>query len=115
LSAINARAPAKVRLRCDLPYCGAEPRNATRGKFASQPGTQISLANLAMRSLQQSLGHAMSLLLLIVILVLLFGGGGGYWGYSRGYYGGRGHGLIWFVLVIIILVVLFGGGHYAQV
>jgi len=60
----------------------------------------------------QILEYAMSLLLLIVILILLFGGVGGYWGYSRGYYGGRGHGLIWVLLLIVVLVVLFGGGHY---
>jgi hypothetical protein len=57
---------------------------------------------------------AMGLILLIVVLVLLFGGGGGYWGYSRGYYGGRGHSLVWLVVVIVVLVVLFGH-HGVQV
>ena len=57
----------------------------------------------------------MGLLLLIVVLVLLFGGGGGYWGYNRGYYGGRGHGLIWLFVLIVVLVVLCGCHHGATV
>jgi hypothetical protein len=36
----------------------------------------------------------------------------GYYGYSRGYYGGRGHGLIWLIVIIVILMLLFGGGHF---
>jgi hypothetical protein len=50
----------------------------------------------------------MTLLLLIIILILLFGGGGGYYGYRRGYYGGRGHSLIWLIVLIVLLVLLFG-------
>lgn len=59
-----------------------------------------------------NLGDIMSLLLIIVVLVLLFGGGGGYYGYNRGYYGGRGHGLIWLIVIVVVLVLLFGGGHF---
>jgi hypothetical protein len=54
----------------------------------------------------------MGLILLVVVLLLLFGGAGGYWGYNRGYYGGRGHGLVWLVVVVLVLAVLFGGPHY---
>jgi hypothetical protein len=57
-------------------------------------------------------GDVMSLLLIIVVLVLLFGGGGSYYGYNRGYYGGRGHGLIWLIVIVVVLVLLFGGGHF---
>jgi hypothetical protein len=57
----------------------------------------------------------MSLIILIIILLLLFGGGGGYYGYRSGYYGGRGHSLIWVLVVIVILVLLLGHGGFGSV
>jgi hypothetical protein len=51
----------------------------------------------------------MTLILVILILVLLFGGG--FFGYNRGYYGGRSFGgLLGFLVVLFILYLLFGGG-----
>jgi hypothetical protein len=38
----------------------------------------------------------MTLIIIIVVLVLIFGGGG-FYGHRQGYYGGRGHSLIWIV------------------
>jgi hypothetical protein len=53
----------------------------------------------------------MTLIIIIVVLVLVFGGGGLY-GHRQGYYGGRGHSLIWIVLLLVVLYLLFGhGGH----
>jgi hypothetical protein len=53
----------------------------------------------------------MTLILLLIILLLVLGGGGGYYGYRRGYYRGRGHGLIWLIVFVLIVVLLFNGGH----
>jgi hypothetical protein len=65
----------------------------------------------AERFLAWRIACAMGLLLIIVILLLIFGGGGGFYGYRRGYYGGRGHSLVWILLIVIVLIVLFGGRH----
>jgi hypothetical protein len=53
----------------------------------------------------------MGLILILVILFLLFGGGG-YYGYRRGYYGGRGYGLVWLVLIVLVLASVIGGPRW---
>src|ERR1700691_2208149 len=85
------------------------PRSAI---FCRQWNSTVSLRGYAADTAPTHRGHPMGLILVIVVVLLLFGGGVGYWGYNRGYYGGRGHGLIWLILVILVLVVLFGGPHY---
>jgi hypothetical protein len=58
------------------------------------------------------------LLLIIILLLLIFGLPGGYYGYRRGYYGGRhyGFGLVGLLILLAVLWLLFGGGfgphHY---
>ena len=87
--------------------------------MAARSATRLTLDLNTERFLQTGVlreGHsyeiirAMNLLLLLIILFVLFGGGG-YYGYGRGYYGGRhfggGMGLL---LLIIVLVLVFGNG-----
>jgi len=57
-------------------------------------------------------GIPMSLILLIVVFFVLFGGGG-YYGYNRGYYGGRGFGGgLGLLVLLLVLFVIFGGGFH---
>lgn len=48
-----------------------------------------------------------TLLVVLVLFVILFGGSG--WGYSRGYYGGGGFGIIGVLLIVMLCLLLFGG------
>jgi hypothetical protein len=92
---------------------GAFTRLNFRGLNFRGDGTHAFRCGLFARHLNQLIeARIMGLILLVVVLLLLFGGGGGYWGYNRGYYGGRGHGLIWLVVVVLVLAVLFGAPHY---
>ena len=55
-------------------------------------------------------GIPMTIIPLIIVLFLLFGGGG-YYGYNRGYYGGRGFGGgLGLLVLLLILFTVFGGG-----
>jgi hypothetical protein len=98
------------------PAKGSQKRSLSRvGKtaiFLRQWNSSVSLRVDTADIESTFRGYIMGLLLLIVVVILLFGGGGGYWGYNRGYYGGRSHGLIWLVVVVLVLVVLFSGSHY---
>ena len=47
----------------------------------------------------------------MIVLVVLFGGGG-FYGYNRGYYGGRGYGGgLGLLLLLLILFLIFGNGR----
>jgi hypothetical protein len=95
--------------------CRTAPASACRARelLLRRAGTFVFAHDFSFRNVSESRktlirDWIMGLILLIVVLVILFGGGGGYWGYSRGYYGGGGHGLIWLLVLIVVLVVLFG-------
>ena len=58
----------------------------------------------------------MTTIVIVIVLVVVLGGGGGYFGYNRGYYGGRSFGgLVGFLALLIVLYLLFGGGIRSSV
>ena len=49
------------------------------------------------------------MLILLILLILLFGGGG-FYGYSNGYYGPRGMGLMGVLAIVLVIWLVMGGG-----
>jgi len=75
-----------------------------------RPSNGRSVQRGSATSRRRSKEMRMSLILLIIVLFLLFGGGG-YYGYNRGYYGGRGFGGgLGLIVLLLVLFLLFGGG-----
>ena len=62
--------------------------------------------------LEPGKGWSMSLVLLVIILVVLFGSGG-FYGYNRGFHGGRSYGGgLGLLVLLLVLFLIFGQGRY---
>jgi hypothetical protein len=53
-------------------------------------------------------------MLLLIIVVLLLFGSGGFYGYSNGYYGPAGMGLVGILLIVLLILLLMGGGGFGH-